>query len=192
MRGSDNPLTRGQEECTHDCAVLFSPPSSSLKKRRVHGEWGMTPAKSAASINCWHIPLQSWRSKGMDGLIMEDALVAGLGQSFPALTALIKSGCNINGPWISLIAPAPGLPSRHGWRWQMRLMSCRSYYIGLEQLQPCFWWVWLYKALMRRLCLKACECTRKRTQSIEEIEKQSLIVLEHQPVVRTNKNCKTT
>jgi len=52
----------------------------------------------------------------MDGLIMEEALVAGLGQSFPALTALIKSGCNINGPWISLIAPAPGLPSRHGWR----------------------------------------------------------------------------
>jgi len=52
----------------------------------------------------------------MDGLIMEDALVAGLGQSIPALTALIKSGCNINGPWISLIASAPGLPSRHGWR----------------------------------------------------------------------------
>jgi hypothetical protein len=47
--------------------------------------------------------------------MVEVVVVAGLGQSIPALTALIKSGCNINGPWISLIAPAPGLPSMRGW-----------------------------------------------------------------------------
>jgi len=35
----------------------------------------------------------------------------GLGQSIPALTALIKSGCNINGPWISLICLHPNSPT---------------------------------------------------------------------------------